>query len=111
MKSKYAIIRHQISWGKPVVLSKVRKDGNVESEVFIYVDDVLSMEWCNRECWNATRCFTLRCIYLGIQYAPRKRKGPYHRQGLWAGSKPHTSYGLEGMLYQEKWDNMKRMLR
>ena len=31
-------------------VSKVRKDGNVVSKVFIYVDGVRSLGWCNKEC-------------------------------------------------------------
>ena len=36
-------------------VSKFRKDGNVAREVFIYVDDVRSLEWCDRVCWNFMR--------------------------------------------------------
>ena len=32
------------------LVSKVRKDGNVASELFIYVDDVRSLGWCDWDC-------------------------------------------------------------
>ena len=62
-------------------VSKVRKDGNVVSKLFIYVDDVRSPRWCNREYWNATRCFASKRNYLGIQYVPRKRKDQIRYRG------------------------------
>ena len=31
-------------------VSKVRNYGDVASKVFIYVDDVRSLRWCNKEC-------------------------------------------------------------
>ena len=34
-------------------VSKVSKIVNVVIEVFIYVDDMRSMGWCNRDCWNS----------------------------------------------------------
>ena len=36
-------------------VSKLRKDVNVASEVFIYVDDVRSLGWYDRGFWNSTR--------------------------------------------------------
>ena len=93
------------------LVSKVRKDGNVASELFIYVDDVRSLGWCDWDCWNTTRCFASRCNHLGLQDATRKRKGPYQIQGRWEGSTMHTVDGLEGVLYQEKWDKIIRILR
>ena len=92
-------------------VSKVSKDGNVASEVFMYLDDVWLLGWCDRECWNATKLFDSKCNYLGIQDAPRKSKEPYQIQGSWVGSIIHKSYGLEGILSREKWDKMKGILR
>ena len=81
------------------------------SEVFIYVYDVRSLVWCDRECWNVTRCFTYKCRYLGIHDAPIKIQGPYQIQGPWLGSTLHTSDDLEVMLSQEKWYKMKGILK
>ena len=87
-------------------VSKVSKDVNVANKVFIYVDEVSSLIWCDRECWNVTRCFASKFNYLGIQYAPRKRKGLDQIKGPWEGSTINTSDGLEGMLYHESWEKM-----
>ena len=57
-------------------VSKVKKYGNVESDIFINVDYLRSLVWCNRECWNPTKCFDSKCNYLGTQDKPRKRKRP-----------------------------------
>ena len=75
-------------------VSNVSKDGSMAREVFIYVDDVRSLGWCNRDCWNATRYFSSKFHYLFIQKNPRKRKGPDQIKGPWTGSTLHTSYGL-----------------
>ena len=84
---------------------------NIYSEVFVYVDDVRLLGWCNRECWNAIRYFDSRCRYISIKYTLRKIKGPDHRQGPWKGSIIHTTYGMKGMISQDKWDMTKKTSR
>ena len=70
-------------------VNKVRKGGNVEIKVFIYLDDVRLLGWCNRRCWNSTRFFDYKCNYIGIQDAPRKIKRPDQIQGTWLDSTLH----------------------
>ena len=92
-------------------MSKVWKDGNLASKIFIFVDYKRSLGLCDMECCNVMRYFSYKCDDLGIQNAPMNRKGPYQRQGQWAGSTLHTSDGLEGILSQEKWNKIENIYR
>ena len=91
-------------------VSKVRGDGVIASDVFLYADDVRHTGDTEEDCWRGARRFMSMCNYLGIQDAPRKRKAPDQDQGPWAGTEVHTSTGLEGMLPEGKWTKLKQQI-
>ena len=53
-------------------LMKVRLDGHLSSEVFIYVDDSRIIDHSELVCWKEAKRFCSICNSLGIQDAPRK---------------------------------------
>ena len=76
----------KLSW-----VTKVRSDGHLASEVFIYVDDGQIIAHSELVCWQAEKIFCSTCNSLGIQDAPRKRTEPSLTPGPWAGTVAHTS--------------------
>lgn len=95
----------QLPW-----VAKIRGDGSLDSDIFLYVDDVRSTRDTEIDCHQASRQFGSKCNYLGIQDAQQKRKPPDQEQGPWAGSQLHTMNGVEAMLPQEKWEKLKAMV-
>ena len=51
---------------------KVRSDGHLASEVYVYVDDGRATGWSAQECWRAVRRFCGVCSHRGVQDASRK---------------------------------------
>ena len=70
---------------------KVRSDGHLASEVFIYVDGGLIIAHSKLVCWQAAKKFCSTCNSLGIQDASRKRTETSLDLGPWAGTVSHTS--------------------
>jgi hypothetical protein len=56
-------------------VAKVREDGRVAADLFIYMDDFRPTGPDAEECWRASRRAANVCNHLGIQDAPRKRRG------------------------------------
>jgi hypothetical protein len=54
-------------------VAKVREDGRVAADLFIYMDDLRPTGSDAKECWRASRKAASVCNFLGIQDAPRKR--------------------------------------
>jgi hypothetical protein len=71
-------------------VAKVREDGRVAANLFIYMDDLRPMGPDAEKCWRASRKAISICNYLGIQYAPRKRQEVSRASGPWAGSIVYT---------------------
>ena len=69
---------------------KVRSDGSLGSEVFIYVYGGLIIAHSDLVCWKAEKVFFPICNSLGIQDASRKRTEPSITPGPWAGTLAHT---------------------
>jgi hypothetical protein len=85
--------------------SKIRKDGRVAADIFIYVDDVRSSAWDDDAAWAASQRTSSRLGYLGLQDAARKRRDPSKETGAWTGSVVWTSDNqLSVMTTQDKWD-------
>ena len=82
---------------------KVRKDGHLASEVYIYVDDGKFTGWNRLECWRAVQRFSKVLSWLGIQDAFRKRTGPSTEPGPWAGTVTHTENGVNATVTELKW--------
>jgi hypothetical protein len=102
---------------------KVRSDGKLACEIYIYVDDARITGWCKLECWKATRRFSSILAKLGIQDATRKRTEPSWTPGPWAGTVTATNYtfeddsseGVSGWsvvttVTQLKWDKTKALV-
>jgi len=64
---------------------KIRSDGHLACEVYVYVDDGRITGWCKMECWRAARRFSSVISSLGIQDAYRKRTEALREQGTWIG--------------------------
>jgi hypothetical protein len=71
-------------------VAKVREDGRVVADLFIYMDDFRSTVPDAEECWRASRRAAIVFNHLGIQDAPRKRRGVSRSPGPWAGSMVYT---------------------
>ena len=93
-------------------LAKVRSDGCLASEFYIYVDDVRITGPSEDEIWKAIRRFSSMISYLGIQDAARKRRPPTTRPGAWAGSMVYVDSKHVGVyIDQTKWTKTKEHIR
>jgi hypothetical protein len=91
---------------------KVRSDGQVAANVFIYVDDIRSSAPTLEEAWTASQRISSVLASLGLQDAARKRRDPGMETGAWTGSVVWTSEGsLTISTTQEKWDKVKNQLK
>ena len=91
---------------------KVRKDGTVACDVFIYVDDARYCGPTETECWKATQRGATILAKLGLQNAPRKTRPPGMTNGAWAGSVVHTDQGeVVKLVTQERWTKTREMIR
>jgi hypothetical protein len=95
---------------KPWVF-KVRKDGTMASDLFIYIDDLRPTAPTKEECWDSAHQVCCRLTWFGIQDAPRKRREASQTPGAWAGTIIHTSNGMVTVLVsQDKWDKTKKWI-
>jgi hypothetical protein len=78
-------------------VAKVREDGRVAADLFIYVDDFRLTGPDAEECWRASRRAASICNHLGIQDAPRKMRGVSRSPGPWAGYMVYTDDAEEGV--------------
>ena len=85
---------------------KVRFEGHLECEVYVYMDDGRVTNHCRELCWVTGRRFTSVCSNCGVQDAARKWTFSADGPGSWAGTVCHTSGGeIIGTVSQEKWEN------
>jgi hypothetical protein len=90
---------------------KVRKDGTMAADLFIYIDDLRPTSPTKDECWDAAHQVCCRLTWFGIQDAPRKRRDASQKPGAWAGTIIHTENDMVTVLVsQEKWDKTKRWI-
>lgn len=93
-------------------ISKVRPDGTLASEFYIYVDEVRVTGPSEEDIWRAIRKFSSMISYLGIQDAARKRRPPTTRPGAWAGSRVYVDECNIGVyIEQSKWEKTKNNIR
>lgn len=91
--------------------TKIRKDGTVAADVFIYVDDIRCSAPTQEEAWKGSQRTSSILGFLGLQDAARKRRDPGQETGAWTGSVVWTSNQLLTVLTtQEKWDKAKSHL-
>ena len=89
---------------------KMRHDGHIACEVYIYVDDGRIVGWSEVLCWEAARRLCSILVKLGIQDASRKRTSPSMTPGPWAGSVVHTSDGVVMTVTTVKWEKTRDMI-
>ncbi|KAL7468881.1 hypothetical protein ACHAXS_009127 [Conticribra weissflogii] len=90
---------------------KVRADGHLACEVYVYVDNGRITGWCKVECWRAARRFSSILTHLGIQDASRKRTEPSQQPGPWAGTVSHTTPNLMVTVTEVKWEKTRQGVR
>jgi hypothetical protein len=94
-------------------VAKVSEDGQVAADLFIYMDDVRPTGPDAEECWRDSRRAASVCNQLGIQDAPRKKRGVSRSPGPWAGSMVYTDdaqAGVRVLVSRKKWARAKRLL-
>jgi hypothetical protein len=90
---------------------KVRTDGHLAAEIFVYVDHRRPTGYCTQLCWKAARAYGAGCSWRGIQDASRKRTSPTMTPGPWVGTVTHTKGDtVVRMVSQEKWDKTRELL-
>jgi hypothetical protein len=89
---------------------KVRYDGHLGCEIYVYVDDGKVMGWCKAACWEAASQFSKIMARLGIQDAARKRTEPSTTPGPWAGSVVHTEEGVILLVSDKKWEKTRTLV-
>jgi hypothetical protein len=93
-------------------IMKIRFDGHISAEIFVYEDDGRPMGYCTDLTWQAAWAYGSGCSRRGIQDASRKRTSPTESPEPWAGTVTRTEGGsLVGMVSQEKWDKTKGLLK
>jgi hypothetical protein len=91
---------------------KLRKDGHLAAEIFVYVDDGRTTGHSRDLTWKTARAYGSGCSRRGIQDASRKRTPPTETPGPWAGMVTHTEGGsVVGMVSQEKWDKTRHLIQ
>ena len=93
-------------------IMKIRFNGHLATEVFVYVDDGRPIGYCRDLTWRAAQAYGSGCSRRGVQNASRKRTSPAECPGPWAVTVTRTEGGLlVGMVSQEKWDKTKGLLK
>ena len=83
-------------------LAKMRSDGVITCDFFIYVDDVRITGPSEDKIWKAIQKISSVFSYLGIQDAARKRRPPTMRPGAWAGSMVYVDPNNIGVYVDQK---------
>ena len=68
-------------------LCLVKQDGTMAVDLFKFVDDLRSTGTGEAEAWEAAKRIAGIIGWLGLQDAPRKRRGSSQTPGAWAGTK------------------------
>ena len=90
---------------------KIRWDGQLAVEVFVYIDNGMATGPTEFLAWQAGRAYGSGCTRRGMQDASHKQTSPSQTSGPWAGTVTHTEGGkVCGMVSQEKWDKAKRLI-
>lgn len=89
---------------------KIRGDGHLASDIYVYVDDGRATGWNFVECWRAVRRFCSVCSHRGVQDASRKRTKPTQEPGPWAGTVVHTKDQVSATITLVKWQRMQSLI-
>ena len=91
---------------------KIRADGTIAAEIFVYVDDGRAIGHSAELAWRVARFYAAMCARLGVQDAARKRTSASRTPGPWAGTVTHTDQDqVCGMVSQEKWPKTQELIR
>jgi hypothetical protein len=91
---------------------KIRADGFLAVEIFVYVDNGRVVAYSPDLEWRAARAYDSCCARLGVQDTSRKRTLPSETPGPWAGTVTHTDRGqVCRMVSQEKWEKTKLLIK
>ena len=91
---------------------KLRSDGKIACDKYIYIDDGRLTGPTKLEAWLAARRVCSVLGYFGIQEAPRKRYEPLQEPSAWAGTVTKTSGGaVVATVTKEKWAKSQSMVR
>jgi hypothetical protein len=96
-----------LSW-----ILKIRADGHVACNCFMFVDDK-RVNWPDKDLmWQATHTLVAKQSYLGLQDASRKARPSSQQPGAWAGAIVHivALLGVCVLTSMEKWAKMKAIL-
>jgi len=74
-------------------ITKIRFDGHLAAEIFVYVNDGKPTGYCRDLTWQAAQVYGSRCSRRGILDALRKRMSPTMSPGPWAGTVTRTEGG------------------
>jgi hypothetical protein len=90
-------------------VSKIRKGEKlIACDLVIFVDDLRVTGPTREECWKAGQRAAQILNHLGLQDAPRKRRGASQAPGPWTGTILRTDLdGVFVFVSQEKWDKGK----
>ena len=95
---------------KPKVY-RVRKDGTMAADLFIYIDDLRNTGPTEEECWGGAHQVCCRLTWFGLQDAPRKRNFATQTPRAWSGSIVHSDGGNVTVLVSEqKWEKTKKWI-
>ena len=91
---------------------KIRWDGHLACEVYLYVDDGRATGFCREICWAAGRKVAALCSKYGVQDKAVKRTFPSHLPAPWAGTVTQTDQGeVVGLVDDGKWAKTQRLVR
>jgi hypothetical protein len=93
-------------------VSKVRLgDNNIACDLVIFVDDLRVTGPSSLKCWRAGQRAAQILNHLGLQDAPRKRRGASQAPGPWTGTILRTDLkGVFVFVAQDKWDKAKAQI-
>jgi hypothetical protein len=90
---------------------KLRSDGRMAVELFIYIDDVRIIAPDAELAWLASSRMARLCSWLGLQDAARKRREPSQEPGDWVGAVVCTTGEACKSVSQERWDKAREQIR
>ena len=90
---------------------KIRWDGQLAAEVFVYVDDGRATGPTEFLAWQAGQAYSTGCTRRGMQDASRKRTSPSQTPGPWTSTVTHSDGGkVCSMVLQEERDKTKHLI-
>ena len=90
---------------------RIRIEGIIASDLFIYIDDLRITGPTETECWEGAHQVYCQLTWLGLQDAPWKKNYATQTPHAWAGSIVHSDNGeVTVLVSEEKWGKTKRWI-